>query len=98
MLLRSKPHGLEQFVVRLNVAELGLKKQRFGVEFWSRCGVGLPSDRPRVPVMTELFPQHPFPDVRRTMQQGNTVSLTGIEKANGFDIHEVQFLQIQNCW
>jgi hypothetical protein len=31
------------------------------------------------------------------VQHGNTLRFTRVEKANGFDIYEGQFLQIQNC-
>jgi hypothetical protein len=32
------------------------------------------------------------------VQHGNSFRFTLVEKANGFDIYEGQFLQIQNCW
>ena len=31
------------------------------------------------------------------MQHGNALRFTRVQKANGFDIYEAQFLQIQNC-
>jgi hypothetical protein len=49
-------------------------------------------------VRLTTFPQHPFPDVRRAVDHRNPVRFTAIKKANGFDIDEVQFLQIQNHW
>jgi hypothetical protein len=42
--------------------------------------------------------QHPFPDVRRTVQDRDPLRLTRIEKTNSFEIYKVQFLQIQNDW
>src|SRR4029077_3054038 len=39
--------------------------------------------------------QHPFPDVWRTMQDRDPCRLTRVEKTNSFDIHEIEFLQIQ---
>src|SRR5712664_2451035 len=42
--------------------------------------------------------QHPFPDVRRTMQDRNPLRFTRIEKTNTFEIDEIQFLQVQNDW
>ena len=42
--------------------------------------------------------QHPFPDVRRTVQDRDAFCLTCIEKTNTFEIDEIQFLQIQNDW
>src|SRR5271165_3824776 len=42
--------------------------------------------------------QHPFPDVRRTVQDRDALRLTRIEKTNTFEIDEIQFLQIQNDW
>src|SRR5258706_4824725 len=42
--------------------------------------------------------QHPFPDVRRTVQNRYTFRLTCIEKTNTFEIDKIQFLQIQNNW
>src|SRR5713226_4475309 len=47
--------------------------------------------------LTSLL-QHPFPDVRRTVQDRDPLRLTRIEKANSFEIYKVQFLQIQNDW
>src|ERR1700730_1886455 len=42
--------------------------------------------------------QHPFPDVRRIVQDRDPLRLTRIEKTNSFEIYKVQFLQIQNDW
>src|SRR5713101_9816943 len=42
--------------------------------------------------------QHPFPDVRRTVQDRDALCLTCIEKTNTFEIDEIQFFQIQNDW
>src|SRR5271156_7134406 len=43
--------------------------------------------------------QHPFPDVRRTVQDRHACRLTPVEKTNTFDIHEFEFLQIQrDAW
>src|SRR5271169_2889253 len=42
--------------------------------------------------------EHPFPDVRRTVQDRDALRLTCIEKTNTFEIDEIQFLQIQNDW
>src|SRR6266446_959663 len=39
--------------------------------------------------------QHPFPDVWRTVQDRDPCRLTRVEKTNTFDIHEIEFLQIQ---
>src|SRR5438132_11430279 len=47
--------------------------------------------------LTSLL-QHPFPDVRRTVQDRDPLRLTRIEKTNSFEIYTVQFLQIQNDW
>src|SRR5271169_3886361 len=41
------------------------------------------------------FLQHPFPDVWRTVQDRDPCRLAKVEKTNTFDIHEIQFLQIQ---
>src|ERR1700733_14516551 len=42
------------------------------------------------------FSQHPLPDIRRTVQHRDAVCLTCVEKANGFDIHQIHLLQIQS--
>src|SRR5713226_7600160 len=43
--------------------------------------------------------QHPFPDVRRTVQDRDACRLTRVEKTNTFDIHQIEFLQIQrDAW
>ncbi len=43
--------------------------------------------------------QHPFPDVWRTVQDRDPCRLTRVKKTNTFDIHEIQFLQIQrDAW
>src|SRR5580692_10453601 len=43
--------------------------------------------------------QHPFPDIRRTVHDRHACRLTRIEKTNTFDIHEIEFLQIQrDAW
>src|ERR1700688_1571386 len=42
--------------------------------------------------------QHPFPDVRRTVQDRRARRLTRAEKTNTFEIDKIQFLQIQNDW
>src|SRR5260370_41988624 len=43
--------------------------------------------------------QHPFPDVWRTVQDRDPCRLTRVEKTNTFDIHEIEFLQIQgDAW
>jgi len=42
--------------------------------------------------------QHPFPDVRRTVQDRHARRLTRVEKTNAFQIDKIQFLQIQNDW
>src|SRR5260370_12147730 len=43
--------------------------------------------------------QHPFPDVRRTVQDRNACRLTRVEKTNTFDIHEIELLEIQrDAW
>src|SRR4029077_15326534 len=39
--------------------------------------------------------QHPFPDVWRTVQDGDACRLTRVEKTNTFDIHKIDFLKIQ---
>src|ERR1700719_2506216 len=39
--------------------------------------------------------QHPFPDVRRTVQERHACRLTRVEKTNALDIHKIEFLQIQ---
>jgi hypothetical protein len=39
--------------------------------------------------------QHPFPDVCRTVQDRDPRRLTRVKKTNTFDIHEIEFLQIQ---
>src|SRR5258706_8196758 len=39
--------------------------------------------------------QHPFPDIWRTMQDRDPYRLTRVEKTNTFDIHQIEFLQIQ---
>src|SRR6266849_4403332 len=44
------------------------------------------------------FLQHPFPDVRRTVQDRDPLRLTRIEKTDTFEIDKIQFLQIQNDW
>jgi len=41
------------------------------------------------------FLQHPFPDVRRTVQDRDACRFTRVEKTNTFDIHQFEFLQIQ---
>jgi len=42
------------------------------------------------------FPEHPVPDIRRTVQHRDALRLTRVEKANTFDIYEIHFLQIQS--
>src|SRR5580698_51738 len=42
--------------------------------------------------------EHPFPDVRRTVQDRDALRLTGVEETNAFEIDKIQFLQIQNDW
>src|ERR1700756_2571211 len=43
--------------------------------------------------------QHPLPDVWRTVQDRNPCRLTRVKKTNTFDIHEIEFLQIQrDAW
>jgi hypothetical protein len=42
--------------------------------------------------------QHPFPDIRRTVQDRDALCLTCIEKTNTFEIDEIQLFQIQNDW
>src|SRR5277367_4229294 len=39
--------------------------------------------------------QHPFPDIWRTVQDRDACRLTLVEKTNTFDIHQIEFLQIQ---
>src|ERR1700756_3379233 len=39
--------------------------------------------------------QHPLPDVWRTVQDRDPCRLTRVKKTNAFDIHELEFLQIQ---
>src|ERR1700730_16292669 len=39
--------------------------------------------------------QHPFPDVRRTVQDRDPCRLTRVEKTNTFDIHQIEFPQVQ---
>jgi hypothetical protein len=41
------------------------------------------------------LPRHPLLDIRRAMQHRDTFVLAGIEKPNGFDVHEIDLLQIQ---
>src|SRR3984893_2747293 len=43
--------------------------------------------------------KHPFPDVRRTVQDRHACRLTRVEKTNALDIHKIEFLQIQrDAW
>jgi hypothetical protein len=42
--------------------------------------------------------EHPFPDVRRTVQDRDALRLTGVQETNAFEIDKIQFLQIQNDW
>src|SRR6266852_2935012 len=43
--------------------------------------------------------QHPCPDIWRTMQDRDPCRLTRVEKTNSFDIHQIEFLQIQrDAW
>src|SRR6266849_9948448 len=43
--------------------------------------------------------QHPCPDIWRTMQDRDPCRLTRVEKTNTFDIHQIEFLQIQrDAW
>src|SRR2546429_1798547 len=43
--------------------------------------------------------QHPFPDVWRTVQDRDPCRLTRVQKTNTFDIHQIEFLQIQgDAW
>src|SRR6202035_2784495 len=43
--------------------------------------------------------QHPFPDVWRTVQDRDPCRHTRVEKTNTFDIHQIEFLQIQrDAW
>src|ERR1700756_1686065 len=43
--------------------------------------------------------QHPLPDVWRTVQDRDPCRLTRVKKTNAFDIHEIEFLQIQrDAW
>src|SRR5258708_7913279 len=39
--------------------------------------------------------QHPFPDVWRTVQNRDPCRLTRVQKANTFDIHQIEFPQVQ---
>jgi hypothetical protein len=39
--------------------------------------------------------RHPLPDVGRTMQDRDTCRFTCIKKTNSFDIHKIDFFQIQ---
>jgi len=41
------------------------------------------------------LPQHPFPDVRRTVENRDARRLTRVQKANALDIHKIHFIQIQ---
>jgi len=40
--------------------------------------------------------RHPFPDIWRTANNRDALRLTCIEKANSFDIDEINFLQIEH--
>jgi hypothetical protein len=42
------------------------------------------------------FSEHPLLDIRRTVQHREAVRHAGVEKANGFDIHEMHLFQIQS--
>src|SRR6266576_1750047 len=43
--------------------------------------------------------QQPFPDVWRTEQYQDPCRLTRVQKTNTFDIHQIEFLQIQgDAW
>src|ERR1700730_3880772 len=39
--------------------------------------------------------QHPFPDIWRTVQDRGPCRLTRVKKTNTFDVHKIEFLQIQ---
>src|SRR5258708_16168339 len=39
--------------------------------------------------------QHPFPDVWRTVQNRDPCRLTRVQKTNTFDIHQIEFPQVQ---
>src|SRR5271156_965984 len=39
--------------------------------------------------------QHPFPDVWRSVQDRDPGRRTRVEKTNTFDVHQIEFLQIQ---
>ena len=40
--------------------------------------------------------EHPFPDVRRAVEQSDALRIAEIEKPNAFEIHEIHFLQIED--
>src|SRR3984893_12500039 len=43
--------------------------------------------------------KHPFPDVRRTVQDRHACRLTRVEKTNALDIHKIELFQIQrDAW
>src|SRR5229473_2812115 len=43
--------------------------------------------------------QHPFPDVWRTVHDRDPCGLTRVKKTDTFDIHQIEFLQIQrDAW
>ena len=42
------------------------------------------------------FPEHPLLDKGRTVQHRDALRHAGIEKPNGYDIHELHLVQIQN--
>src|SRR5712691_4200289 len=57
------------------------------------------SSRFRTVFRPASFLQHPYPDVRRTVQDRDACRLARVEKTNTFDIHEIEFLQIQrDAW
>src|SRR5580700_6441407 len=70
--------------------QLGLILFPFSFHFCSRASAFV--------IRRPSFLQHPFPDVRRTVQDREPLRLTCIEKANTFEIDKTQFLQIQNDW
>src|SRR5260370_40495561 len=57
------------------------------------------SSRFRIVFRSASLLQHPFPDVWRTMQDRDPCRLTCVEKTNTFDIHQIEFFQIQrDAW
>src|SRR5215469_1592277 len=47
-------------------------------------------------VFSLSFSVHPFPNVRRAVNDFDPLSATGIQKPNGIYVHQIQFVQIQS--